>query len=66
MLVFGEIGLTGEVRRVSAPERRIMDGLNLGFTRFIVPDSRLQLEREYENIDIVKVKSLEQALKSLF
>ena len=43
ILVFGEVGLTGEVRRVSAPERRIMDGVNLGFSKFIVPDSKLQL-----------------------
>lgn len=66
MLVFGEVGLTGEVRRVSAPERRIMDGVNLGFTKFVVPDSKLQLEGDYKGVDIVKVKSLEQALKAMF
>lgn len=65
-LVFGEVGLTGEVRRVSAPERRIMDGVNLGFTKFIVPDSRLQLEDGYKDVEIIRVKTLEQALKALF
>lgn len=64
VLVFGEIGLTGEVRRVSAPERRIADAVNLGFTRFIVPDSRLQLGGV--KAEIIKVKTLEQALKALF
>lgn len=64
MLCFGEVGLTGEVRRVSAPERRIMDGINLGFTRFIVPDSQLRLPKV--DAQIIRVKTLEQALQALF
>lgn len=64
VMTFGEIGLTGEVRRVSNPERRIMDGINLGFTKFIVPDSKLQLDAG--KVQIVKVKSLDQALKAMF
>ena len=64
VLCFGEVGLTGEVRRVSAPERRIMDGINLGFTRFIVPDSQLRLPKL--DAQIIRVKTLEQALQALF
>lgn len=64
VLCFGEVGLTGEVRRVSAPERRIMDGINLGFTRFIVPDSQLRLPKA--DAQIIRVKTLEQALQALF
>ena len=64
VLCFGEVGLTGEVRRVSAPERRILDGINLGFTKFIVPDSKLRLPAV--DAQIIRVKTLEQALKALF
>ena len=64
ILVFGEVGLTGEVRRVSAPERRIMDGINLGFSKFIVPDSKLQLPAV--KAQIVRVKTLEQAIAAMF
>ena len=64
VLCFGEVGLTGEVRRVSAPERRIMDGINLGFTRFIMPDSQLRLPKV--DAQIIRVKTLEQALQALF
>ena len=64
VLCFGEVGLTGEVRRVSAPERRIIDGINLGFTKFIVPDSKLRLPDV--DAQIIKVKTLEQALRALF
>ena len=63
-LCFGELGLTGEVRRVSAPERRILDGINLGFTKFIVPDSQLRLPQV--EAKIIRVKTLEQALQTLF
>ena len=65
VLAFGEVGLTGEVRRVSAPERRIMDGINLGFTKFIVPDSNIPLKTD-ANVQIIKVKTLEQALRAMF
>lgn len=64
VLCFGELGLTGEVRRVSAPERRILDGINLGFTKFIVPDSQLRLP--LVEAKIIRVKTLEQALQALF
>lgn len=64
VMTFGEIGLTGEVRRVSNPERRITDGINLGFTKFIVPDSKLQINAE--GVQISKVKSLDQALRAMF
>ncbi len=64
VLCFGEVGLTGEVRRVSAPERRILDGVNLGFQKFVVPDSSLKMPEP--RAQIVKVKTLEQALQALF
>ena len=41
-----------------------MDGINLGFTKFIVPDSQLRLPQV--NAKIIKVKTLEQALQALF
>lgn len=64
VLTFGEIGLTGEIRRVANPERRIMDGINLGFTKYIVPDSKLQINAQ--GVQIIKVKSLDQALRAMF
>jgi DNA repair protein RadA/Sms len=37
-VVFGEIGLSGEVRRVSQPEIRLKEAAKLGFTQAIMPD----------------------------
>lgn len=64
VICFGEVGLTGEVRRVSAPERRILDGVNLGFHKFIIPDSSLKMPDT--RAQIIKVKTLEKALQALF
>jgi len=36
-VVFGEIGLSGEVRRVSQPDLRLKEALKLGFTQSIMP-----------------------------
>ena len=63
-MLFGEIGLTGEIRRVSNPERRIADGVNLGFKRFIIPDCKLN--QQFPDVEIVKVRTLTQALEKVF
>jgi len=37
MMVFGEIGLTGEIRPVGSPENRVREAANLGFTQMLMP-----------------------------
>jgi len=37
MMVFGEIGLTGEVRPVGSPENRVREAANLGFRQMLMP-----------------------------
>jgi len=41
-MVFGEVGLTGELRAVNMAERRIAEAAKLGFTQCIVPQSHLK------------------------
>ncbi len=41
-LIFGEIGLAGEVRRVSRVESRLNEAVRLGFTRIIGPKANLE------------------------
>ncbi len=64
VMLFGEVGLTGEVRRVSAPERRINDAINLGFDKFIIPAGKLN--QSFEGVQIVQVKTLDAAMRALF
>jgi DNA repair protein RadA/Sms len=36
-VIFGEIGLSGEIRRVSQPDLRLKEAVKLGFTQAIMP-----------------------------
>ena len=49
--VFGEVGLSGEIRKVSQAERRIKEAKKLGFKKIISPESVRSLQ---EAIDIVQ------------
>ena len=64
VLAVGEVGLTGEIRRVSNTERRIRDAANLGFTRFVVPKGKLNMEQKTSGI--VQAATLEEALSAIF
>ena len=59
-----EVGLTGEIRRVAGTERRIRDAANLGFTKFVVPKGKLNMEQK--TAGIVQAATLEEALNAIF
>lgn len=59
----GELGLTGEVRRVTRIEQRVQEAQKLGFTRIIVPSNNLAGWTAPEGIEVMGVKTLAQALK---
>lgn len=63
----GEIGLTGEVRRVSKLEQRIKEAERLGFERCIVPRQNGQnVSRRHGSIEVVGVQSVVDALNLAF
>ena len=64
VLTFGEVGLTGEVRRVALPERRILAAAKLGFTKFVVPAGNLTKGALPQGI--VPVRTVQEALKAIF
>lgn len=64
VLAVGEVGLTGEIRRVSGTERRICDAANLGFTKFVVPKGKLNMEQKTSGI--IQAATLEEALNAIF
>lgn len=61
--IVGEVGLTGEVRRVSKIENRIKEAEKLGFKRIIVPANNLTGYTHKGKIEIVGVKTVKDALK---
>ena len=65
-IVFGEIGLSGEVRAVSMAERRASEALKLGFNRCIMPAvSKDALEQDMQGIELIGIKNIKDILKYL-
>jgi DNA repair protein RadA/Sms len=64
--VFGEIGLTGEVRGVLQAQARAREAQTLGFKKLIVPASNKAGLEKLLGVRVVGVKDLEEALAELF
>lgn len=62
----GEIGLTGEIRRVSAIEQRVKEVQKLGFEKVYVPRNNLSGWKAPVGIEVVGVATLDEALKRVF
>ena len=61
--IVGEVGLTGEVRRVSRIEQRVKEAAKLGFERIIVPANNLGGWTPPAGIKVIGVSSVSEALK---
>ena len=64
--VFGEVGLTGEVRGVLQAQSRAREAQTLGFKKLILPESNKKGLEKLLGIRVVGVKNLEQAMEELF
>lgn len=61
-IVFGEIGLSGEVRAVNMPEQRVAEAKKLGFETCILPEVSLKMVKEIQGIRLVGVKTVNEAV----
>lgn len=64
-VVFGEVGLSGEVRAVTMPEQRISEAKKLGFKTCIIPEVSANAIGKQEGIEIIGVKSVNQVMHLL-
>lgn len=62
----GEVGLTGEVRRVSRIEQRVNEAAKLGFTRIFLPNSNIDGWDVPSGVQLVGVDTIQDALKRIF
>ena len=62
-LIFGEIGLSGELRAVSFCEKRVMEALKLGFETVIIPKDNLKEVSSIKDIKICPVSNINELLK---
>lgn len=64
LVVFGEIGLAGEVRPVPGGEERLREAAKHGFTRAVVPQANAP-RKKIEGLEVFGVKRLSEALERL-
>ncbi|MED4140330.1 DNA repair protein RadA [Priestia megaterium] len=62
-VIVGEVGLTGEVRRVSRIEQRVQEAVKLGFQRIIIPEKNLGGWKVPDGIDVIGVSTVAEALQ---
>ncbi|MCF6515638.1 DNA repair protein RadA [Lactobacillus sp. S2-2] len=58
----GEIGLTGEIRRVNRIEQRVKEAQKLGFSRILIPKNNLSGWTPPKGIDVIGVATISEAL----
>ena len=64
-IVFGEVGLSGEVRAVNMPEQRVAEAKKLGFETCILPEVSLKMVRGISGIKLVGVKTISDAVNTI-
>jgi DNA repair protein RadA/Sms len=64
-VAIGEIGLTGEVRRVSRIEQRVLEAAKLGFKRVIIPEKNLGGWNIPNGLTVIGVSTVKEALDIL-
>ncbi len=63
-VVVGEVGLTGEVRKVPRVDTRIREAAMLGFNKFIIPQGNLAgLKGFKQDIQVIGVETVDEALR---
>ena len=65
VLVFGEVGLSGEVRAVSMAEQRVQEAKKLGFTKVILPAACMKSVGQETEITLIPVDNIRDAVRFL-
>src|SRR5699024_4849724 len=62
-IFIGEVGLTGEIRRVSRIEQRVQEAAKLGFKRIICPQKNLDGWQAPKDVTVIGVNTVKEALE---
>ena len=65
MVIMGEVGLTGEVRKINLVEKRLKEAEKLGFKTCIIPESNKKGLKENYKLDIIGVSNVNEAMKKI-
>lgn len=64
-ILFGEVGLSGEVRAVSMAEQRVNEAIKLGFDTCILPQICLDKMKRTDKIRLIGVQNIKEAISLL-
>lgn len=64
-IIFGEVGLSGEVRAVSMAEQRVNEAMKLGFDTCILPQVNLEKMKKNDKIRLCGVRNVREAIELL-
>ena len=64
-IIFGEVGLSGEIRGVSMTKQRILEAKKLGFQKCILPKVSLEGLEKIDGISLIGVSGVKEAIKLL-
>ena len=62
MLVFGEVGLSGEIRAVSQADKRVQEAKKLGFQSVLLPEVCRSAVKNIEGIQLIFVSQIREAV----
>jgi DNA repair protein RadA/Sms len=65
VVVFGEVGLAGEVRATTQAALRAREAAHLGFTRCVLPDGSLSSADAPKDLELIPVRTVGEALDAL-
>lgn len=64
-ILFGEIGLTGEIRTVTSADIRLAEAARLGFKRCIVPYYNLnRIGKKHQDLEVIGIKTVREAFEA--
>jgi DNA repair protein RadA/Sms len=64
-VVFGEVGLAGEIRATSQAALRVREASQLGFARCVVPEGNVSPDDVPKNLSVMGVRTIAEALEEL-
>ncbi len=65
MIILGEVGLTGEVRRINMIEKRVKEAEKLGFKTCLIPESNKKDLKDNYKLDIIGIRNVNEAMKKI-
>jgi len=65
-IVFGEVGLAGEVRATNHAAIRLREAARMGFKRVVMPQNNLSGLETDDRVEVIGVRSVVDALEELF